>query len=349
MTDENGGNERSSGWDAIEQALVAIYGEQEPMHVGTVIKYMLGGPDPIDGVSVYRSEKGGPHWHYVTFGFSELYEKESDDPEYSGFGFELTMRLNRAGEDAPPMWPVSLMQNLARYVFSSGQAFAAGHYLDCNGPVCLDAETKLQALIFVEDSELKSIDTPHGKVNFLQMVAITADELNAAKRWNTVGFSRLLEERYPFLIVDLARESIMADAAVSKKVDEGISKDGSSTGSLFVTQLDCKIGLLGKCQLIFGAHAIPEIQALLPSRINHGRELFLAGDKSAIRIVPGEKFSYKKNDDVLVLTLTAEDASALTRSLQPREGEYKIRNDFSVKVLKTEIKNADGKVVQVVG
>ncbi|MFX7739968.1 suppressor of fused domain protein [Acinetobacter baumannii] len=42
------------------------------MHYGTVIKYMLGGPDPIDGVSVYRSENGGAHWHYVTYGFSEL-------------------------------------------------------------------------------------------------------------------------------------------------------------------------------------------------------------------------------------------------------------------------------------
>jgi len=40
----------------------------------------------------------------------------------SGFGFELTFRLRREpGETAPPTWPATLLQALARYVFQSGQ------------------------------------------------------------------------------------------------------------------------------------------------------------------------------------------------------------------------------------
>jgi len=39
----------------------------------------------------------------------------------SGFGFELTFRLRREpGETAPPTWPATLLQALARYVFQSG-------------------------------------------------------------------------------------------------------------------------------------------------------------------------------------------------------------------------------------
>lgn len=39
----------------------------------------------------------------------------------SGFGFELTFRLRREAEEtAPPTWPATLMQSLAKYVFQSG-------------------------------------------------------------------------------------------------------------------------------------------------------------------------------------------------------------------------------------
>ncbi|MDI9654077.1 suppressor of fused domain protein, partial [Burkholderia cenocepacia] len=58
-----------------------------------LVKWRLGGPDPLDGISVWRRAAPVPHWHFVTYGLSELYAKESDDPAVSGFGFELTMRV----------------------------------------------------------------------------------------------------------------------------------------------------------------------------------------------------------------------------------------------------------------
>ena len=51
---------------------------------------MLGGPDPLDGISVYDA---GDFWHFVSYGLSELYTKECEDPEYSGYGIELTFKL----------------------------------------------------------------------------------------------------------------------------------------------------------------------------------------------------------------------------------------------------------------
>ena len=87
MTDDQEDDEvRAIGWDAIDAALSPWYSDQEPKHYGTIVPAMLGGNDPLQGISVYKNLEPLPHFHYVTYGFSELYEKESEDPEYSGFG-----------------------------------------------------------------------------------------------------------------------------------------------------------------------------------------------------------------------------------------------------------------------
>ena len=90
----------------------------------------------------------------VTYGFSELYDKESDNLEESGYGFELTFRLaKREDEEEPPAWALNLLQNMGRYVFNSGNVFRSGDYLDANGPICLGADTQLTALAFTLDPE----------------------------------------------------------------------------------------------------------------------------------------------------------------------------------------------------
>src|SRR5262245_45706547 len=103
------------GWKALERKLASVYGDQEPKHWGTVMRYTEGGPDPLDGISAYRGD-APPHWHFVTFGFSELYEKTAENRNVSGWGFELSLRLKRGErENSPPEWPLPFLQQLARY------------------------------------------------------------------------------------------------------------------------------------------------------------------------------------------------------------------------------------------
>jgi len=82
--------EQSPGWDAITRAAEQHYGDQEPRHWGTLIKWALGGPDPLDGVSCWEAVD---HWHYVSYGLSELYEKSSSIAEESGFGWAALLLL----------------------------------------------------------------------------------------------------------------------------------------------------------------------------------------------------------------------------------------------------------------
>lgn len=200
------------GWDAIDKRLKEVYGGQEPKHYGTLIKHMLGGPDPIDGISIYECRDGATdHLHFCTYGYSSLYyDEESVGKDFSRFGFEMTFRLASAlPPSKEPMWVCNLLQNLARYVFQSGKWFENYHWIPANGPICLDADTDLVGLAFATDPILGKINTPHGQVEFLQGFGITAAELAQLKQDR--GTAEALVERHrvmnPLLITDLSRRA----------------------------------------------------------------------------------------------------------------------------------------------
>lgn len=109
------------GWDAITAAFDRLYpGQKNPKHYAPIISMRFGGNDPLDGISIYD---GGDYWHFVTYGFSELYEKESQDQEYSGYGMEFTMKLKKdsaADEEAEIRCVCGILQSLARLTFTKG-------------------------------------------------------------------------------------------------------------------------------------------------------------------------------------------------------------------------------------
>jgi hypothetical protein len=54
----------------------------------------------FDGVSAYDA---GDYWHFVAYGLTELYGKGNEDPNLSGFGFELTFKLPKVSAE-PALW-----------------------------------------------------------------------------------------------------------------------------------------------------------------------------------------------------------------------------------------------------
>ncbi|QTD39789.1 suppressor of fused domain protein [Sporosarcina sp. Te-1] len=347
----------TTGWDAIDQAVKTIYGEQEPKHYGTLISYALGGSDPLDGISVYKADKPVAHWHFVTYGFSELYEKETDNSEESGYGFELTCRLVRQeDEEEPPAWALNLLQNMGRYVFTSGNVFQAGDYLDANGPICLGVDTELTALAFVEDPELEAIDTPNGRVEFLQMVGITHDELEAMQTWNTLGVLAAGLPQIPFYVTDLERGSLLTDKSVAEAVYNGTEKEGSNTGFLFVDQLDWDAGKKGWLRkspsvLTIGAKQAEIIGKLLRGRLLKGKELTLSGAGIRVRFAPGDQSGFEQSDDLICITLNEEAVGEMSRKLLPKQGEFEVpvKEGLSVHIAKTTITDQEGNIVKTFG
>ncbi|MCI9512758.1 MAG: suppressor of fused domain protein [Oscillospiraceae bacterium] len=169
------------GWDAITAAFDALYpGQDSPLHFGCLIPWRLGGPDPLQGISVYDA---GDCFHFVTYGLTDLYEKEGNDPNYSGFGYEFTLKLRKAGledEMAEQRGIAGILQSLARLTFEKGEQFYPNEYIYTGQETGMDARgiSKLTGFITAED-EAGTIDTPNGKVDFIKLIGVTDAELKA--------------------------------------------------------------------------------------------------------------------------------------------------------------------------
>ncbi len=200
------------GWSAIDAVTEKLYPDQEPMHWAATPHYAVGGNDPIDGISFYRAYYDGElYYHFVTYGFSNLYyDEENCEEEFSKWGFELTFRVKPFYlDDEHPKWVYGLLQNIARYVFKSGKWFEPYHYMPANGPIRLNTETDITGLAFLLDPEMGEIATPNGKVQFLQIYGITNKELKAIKGDNSDAKQLIDSARAsnPLLITDLLRQS----------------------------------------------------------------------------------------------------------------------------------------------
>lgn len=201
-------DEAAPGWDAIDAAVALLYPGQAPRHVGYhPPRGFVGGA--LQGCSAYVADG---HWHYITYGLSELYQPGPDaDPEWSGWGFELTLRVRRGPETEPPAWPFSMLQELAKHVNTRRVLLEPGHRIDLRQPVTgyphlPDApETALTVYALLTDAELGTIATPNGRVAFLQVVGVTAEEKAAMLDTSTKAVLAGIAAANPLLVTDPAR------------------------------------------------------------------------------------------------------------------------------------------------
>jgi hypothetical protein len=346
--------DESPGWDAIDAALRPLYGDTEPHHLATILKWAVGGPDPLDGISVYARTEPVPHWHFVSYGMTELYEKESENPDESGWGFEFTFRLVRdPAEETPPVWAANLLQNLGRYVFQSGNWFEAGHHMNVNGPIAADRDdSEIRAVTFIEDPELGTISTPHGEVVFLQVVGLASEEYDALRRWNAGGLMAALAPHLPLGVTDVDRRSLLADPEVARAVEEGIARDGSSGGLLFVSTANWERDA-GSTTLKLGALQAPAIADSLRGRIPFGRELILQTEETILAFRPADSFAVEEPaDGVLEVHLPAAALDELAAAMPASAGSTAIASlpGLTVEIVPTAMKDRFGKETgEVVG
>lgn len=197
------------GWDAITAEFERIYPDQtNPKHYGTLIKWALGGKDPLDGISIYD---GGDYWHFVTYGMTELYEKEEDNNEISGFGYEMTFKLkkdNYADEEGELKCICGILQAIARITFNNSEIFQPFEFLYTGQTTGIDAYQKsnITGFICVPDTSVNTIDTPNGRVAFLTFIGMTDAEL---KTLDTVQSVKDIYARLGSDITDYNRESLV--------------------------------------------------------------------------------------------------------------------------------------------
>lgn len=184
-TEETNQNEISAhGWDAITEEAERIYpGQKDPKHYGALIKWRLGGPDPLDGISIYD---GGDYWHFVTYGLSELYEKESEDKEWSGYGMEFTFKLKKdkyENEEMEIKCICGLLQQIAKITFQNGEIFNPYEYLYTGQTAGVDSKqiSNITGFITIPDTKFQTLNTENGRVDFVEFIGATDAELKALK------------------------------------------------------------------------------------------------------------------------------------------------------------------------
>lgn len=201
---------KALGWDAIDNELKRIYPNQpNPKHYASLIKWRLGGPDPLDGISIYD---GGDYWHFVTYGLTELYKKESENPEWSGYGMEFTFKLKKEkyeNEEAEIKGICHILQQIAKITFTKGELFEAYQYLYTGQTSGIDINQKsnITGFITIPDNKLNTLNTVNGRVDFVEFIGATDKELLALK--NKEITVKELYERIGSDITDYNRKSVI--------------------------------------------------------------------------------------------------------------------------------------------
>ncbi|MBO0729787.1 MAG: suppressor of fused domain protein, partial [Acidimicrobiaceae bacterium] len=280
------------------------------------------GEGPLDEVTAHRIEArpgGGPdHWHLVTYGLTELTLKESDDPLVSGWGFELTFRLGGADE---PLWAVDLLANLAAYVWTTEHPFAEGHHIDLRGPIRLGTKSPITGAVVVADPELVPLEGPFGRVDFLQVVGITAEELELCRAWRTDGVVDLLARDDARLVTALDRPSLLADPAVRAEVELRVATDGSALTELRIGTLRCRRQLGGGLTVQVGAGAAAALgPALRRELIGEGASFRVAGDADQMLVSVAREASWEADGDVLLLRIPLDKVGELAALFDGRTG-----------------------------
>jgi suppressor of fused len=212
------------GRDAIDAALDQLYPNQKALR--------FAGPPRADGqppsvieLAVQRSGEERPHWHYVTYGLSELFQKQTANPAISGYGLELTFRIVRGDEGAPPPWPMRVLAYLADYVFDSGNVFDALHVIRITGLPMQQIGTAVASVLFAADPRVRPVDTVNGRVCFVQAFGITLEEEELIACWDAEQFLAAAAIFSPLLITDPKRETLITQALLERARTEGSQRE----------------------------------------------------------------------------------------------------------------------------
>ena len=270
---------KPTGGDYLLAHLESIAG-QPPVEVHGELTFT----DEI-AVLVYRFAEPLPHYLFVTYGLSGT---RSSAP-IAGTQSELTLRA--PAEGAPERWAVDKLRSIARYRRASGNPIEPGHYMDLRAPVAEGAS--LTGFIFVADPLIPLLSAPTGRVRFINAVPVTADELDAALRWDPLKFAGLLGERLPLGIGPHDRASSLIDATFAHPLTSLTKRDGSSIAA--VSSSYFAVDASGRIDLT--THAAAHLLRSMTWRLGYERPFAVVGDDAWARFVPADSPAVAYGDD----------------------------------------------------
>ena len=187
-----------TGWDAIRSAFNKAYpNTPDPMSFDNpnfaterfgdgfetgleVVEFMGSVGNYYGWTDIYD---GGDSWHFVSCSFSDMGLAEEDEEKDSWAEYTLRLKKNK-DEDRDNLeinHALGLFRSFIGSVFDEGQLIPEYHYVYTGQETGMDIEEQSDkvAFIVVPDARLKPVEGPHGTTSFLEIVAISKNELQA--------------------------------------------------------------------------------------------------------------------------------------------------------------------------
>jgi suppressor of fused-like protein len=293
------------GRGAIDIALARIYKDTRTAHVPITAR--SGEPSaPLAEIQVFLSFSPAPFWHLITFGLSDIGDKRGDDPELSGAGIELTMRL-APDDDEPAPWSIELLRALATLVHA-GNLVHRGTSLPLPPGLLAQPIRGVGAVLFVDDNKLGTLPTSNGAVTFLQVVPLTVDEYALIGRWDVSQVVAELRLAIPGLAVRAGRPSILVGPRAAD-IERRAGAEGSSQEVDVCGGLDWD----GDLVVLDGINRAVVLK-FLRYRVGYGRRGRMESGDQVFVLEPGP-LSLIVAGDRAVLRVPADRAGALADAL----------------------------------
>lgn len=125
---------------------------------------------------------------------------------------EFTFRLkkeNYDNEEEEIKCICGILQSIARITFKNGEIFKPYEYIYTGQTTGIDSQAKsnITGFITIPDIKANSLNTPNGKVDFVEFVGVTNDELKAIMN-NQIRVKELYE-RLQTDITNYTRKSVL--------------------------------------------------------------------------------------------------------------------------------------------
>ncbi len=321
------------GETAIERALLAAHPGAQPLRFANPTP---GKHDLAGGLAILVEEPV-PHWLVVSRGFTELEDKVEEDPDVSGWGFELTCRLPVRSQDHDFGWVLSWMQNIADYLADNATFLEPYHHMPMYPAT---SEDEIAAIVFVDDIELAPTESRNGRLTFLQMVGLTSGEYEALQSWNGPSLVDLIHARDPLFLMDVERKTYLREEAFARAVEQGRERDGSSTGVLY------GLGILwfknaNEIQVHLDPSAARAVRTSAKARLSHRNPMLFFGDPRKTLRPDGSLVLHSQVN----IVLHSEDGPSEISELEGRKVAVIRLSDAAVRELDAVLRDEPGSYV----
>ncbi len=230
-------------------------------------------------------------------------------------GCELSFRVRRGTESAPPTWATELLAKLA----TQELRFDDGQVVRVEG--LFGADTELDSVALVLDPSLQLVRTAHDAVPVLLAVGITKDEARLVREWSP----RALIEIYAQLDASLCtlpeRPSLLASPRARSAIEQRVSREGSSMGQLSARVSATSAGR-ERLSWKLDAESADAVVSLLKGRIGHQRAFVVKSASHEVELAPGDRPAFALEGHRAHLKVTQPFARAMRATLRPTPGTY---------------------------